>query len=279
VVACHGFALVSPGQSACIHDFVLEEGKAQAAQARRRRLGRCFVRTPASVQWSYSAGDAQAQAIRDLVVDSQGNAIVVGDFRGTLDFDLGPLPSAGGFDQFVAKLDCSGQPLLAVRFGSEIEQELFTRVAVDSEDNIVIAGELIGTFDFGGGPISSDDGDVFVVKLSPAGGFVWQRTFAGAGGQLARAVAVVVFDRVLVAGYLPDDERGRNEALQRRRGRRRVLLRLDGDGEPLDRRAAARPRSSSGDGERNWSDRPHRRHRGHPRGHELRRLPARLGRG
>ncbi|MBL8741086.1 MAG: hypothetical protein JNK04_08335 [Myxococcales bacterium] len=267
--------LVQLGPLGCIHDYELTEGEpggrggseglgglgGSAGLGGNGGLGgsggsggsggggprpdRCALEpgsTPGSAQWSYATGDEQAQAIRDLVVDSKGSAIIVGDFRGSLDFGLGVMESEGGFDQFVTKLDCTGSPQLSMRFGSAVEQELFTRVAVAAGDDIVIAGELIGSFDFGGGPISSADGDVFVVKLSPSGQLIWQRTFGGPGRQLARALAVDSSNRVLIAGYFQGTMTiGEDELSSVDADFDAFLLRLDPDGHPLEHRVFGSP--------------------------------------
>jgi len=52
--------------------------------------------------WSKGFGDQSGALAYDLTVDGAGNAIVTGQFTGTLDLDSGPLTSAGDSDIFVA---------------------------------------------------------------------------------------------------------------------------------------------------------------------------------
>ncbi len=205
--------LLAIGLLACIHEYSLHDdpqpgGGGQGAGGEGAAAGGGAMPTCApigpdggTIVWAERAGGPQAQAVRDLVVDADANLIVAGDFRGALAFGPFELESQGGFDQFVAKLDCNGQPLFAMAVGSAIDQELFTRLAVDAANNIIIAGELVGKFDFGAGPMITADSDVFVVKLDADGSPQWQLQLGGTGRQLARAVAVDPSDHIVVAGY------------------------------------------------------------------------------
>jgi outer membrane protein assembly factor BamB len=204
--------LVALVGSACIHDYTIDEGADGGAHAGGAGAGGSIELPPpptcasatgdgGTIRWVERAGGEEAQAVRDLVVDANSNVIVAGDFRGTLAFGDHVLESQGGFDQFIAKLDCAGEPLFAIGVGSAVDQELFTRLAVDTAGHIVVAGELIGKFDFGAGPMTAADGDVFVVALDPDGKPRWQFQAGDVGRQLARAVAVDPSGRIVVAGF------------------------------------------------------------------------------
>jgi outer membrane protein assembly factor BamB len=55
-------------------------------------------------------GDASPQAGRSVAVDARGDVMVSGSFEGRLDFDSGPLVSAGASDFFLARLTPSRVP-------------------------------------------------------------------------------------------------------------------------------------------------------------------------
>jgi hypothetical protein len=67
---------------------------------------------------------------------------------------------------------------------------------------LLLAGELAGSMDFGGGPLSSAGGsDVFLVELSPAGDQLFSRRFGDAGAnQRAEAIAVDGQGNLLLGG-------------------------------------------------------------------------------
>jgi hypothetical protein len=54
--------------------------------------------------WSLRVGDATNQDGYDTAVDTAGNVVLAGVFRGEVDFGGGPLTTAGNYDMFVAKL-------------------------------------------------------------------------------------------------------------------------------------------------------------------------------
>lgn len=243
--------------SACIHDYTLDEDASGGAHAGGAGAGGTSVLAPieiplppactsasggaGTIQWQQQAGGDEAQAVRDLVVDAQSNVIVAGDFRGTVPFGDHVLESQGGFDQFVAKLDCAGEPLFAIGVGSAVDQELFTRLAVDSAGHIIIAGELIGRFDFGAGPMTAADGDVFVVALDPDGQPRWQFQAGDVGRQLARAVAVDPSGRIVVAGFFQNVLTIDGVDYTSQGAYDVFVLRLSPDGEVLDVRTFGSP--------------------------------------
>ena len=78
-------------------------------------------------------------------------------------------------------------------------------VAVDESGDVLLAGSLIGTIDFGGGPLASmggdlSGGDVFVAKLDGGGNHVWSRRFGDSYGQGAFGVASAGMGGMFVDG-------------------------------------------------------------------------------
>ncbi|MFT3775407.1 MAG: hypothetical protein QM820_59430 [Minicystis sp.] len=105
-----------------------------------------------------------------LAVDGLGNILLTGDFREVTDFGGGPLTSAGHADIFVTKLDPQGNHVYSRAFG-DTTSEQGGAVAADAAGNAYVTGTFRGTIDFGGGPLTSPDGDgdVFVTKLESFG--------------------------------------------------------------------------------------------------------------
>jgi hypothetical protein len=114
--------------------------------------------------WSRGFGDINSQYMGGVTVDGWGNAIVTGDFYGTVDFGGGALTSLG-LDVFVARFDAAGNHLWSQRFGTFFSQ-YGVDVAADDWGNVVATGYFQGTMDFGGGPLTSAGGiDIFVAKF------------------------------------------------------------------------------------------------------------------
>jgi len=145
-------------------------------------------------------GDPEVQLVTRLAVDSAGNIVVTGYFRGTVDFGGGPLVSAGDIDVFVAKFDSQLQHIASRRFGVAGAEMPFG-VAVDASGNVVLVGSFVESIDFGGGPlVSVGDLDVFVAKLDPQLQHIWSKRFGGELDQEATGVAADGAGNIVVIG-------------------------------------------------------------------------------
>src|SRR5262249_45465456 len=115
------------------------------------------------VLWARGWGDDAIQDGYDLAVDRDGNIVHVGGTSGKPDFGAGVLPAAGSLDIYVAKVDPSGATLWAKDLGAAGQSTCTRGVAIDGAGDVFITGIFKGSFDWGGGPIASVDGqDIFV---------------------------------------------------------------------------------------------------------------------
>jgi hypothetical protein len=140
----------------------------------------------------------------DLAFDSSGNLAIAGTFTGTIDLGDGPVSTvANNSEGFVIEVDLSGARLWSQRFtGISVHTN---GVAIDSEDNVVIAGfyetsiTLFGeTFD---ALIAGQSGRVsgaYLVKLDAKGQVVFK--IGRAPGSEANAVAIGANDQIVVTG-------------------------------------------------------------------------------
>jgi hypothetical protein len=133
-------------------------------------------------RWSKRFGSSKSYGLgRGVAVDKSGNAVVTGDFEGTVGFGGAPLTSEGYSDIFVASFGPTGAHRWSRRLGDAGWEEGHD-VAVDGSDNVVVTGHFGGTVDFGGGPLTSAGaGDIFVASYTRPG-----RT-AGPSASAARA--------------------------------------------------------------------------------------------
>src|SRR5438067_966372 len=107
--------------------------------------------------------------------DAGGNVVIIGTAVGTVNFGGGPI-TANGYTIVVAKFSPAGGHLWSRGFGDSFSNS-GNAVAVDPSGNIAVTGAFSGPADFGGGTLFSSGVDVFLAKLSPAGGHVWSRHF------------------------------------------------------------------------------------------------------
>ena len=158
--------------------------------------------------WSRQIGGGSIDQGSDIAVDGSGNVVVVGNFRGTVDFNPGAGTSnlsSGGTKKFpaeaafVLKLNSLGSFTWARAFvgagpTNNPGGAAASAVAVDSAGNIYSTGGFGGTVDFNpGSGVStlSDPHGGYVSKLSSSGTFVWAKSFNG-NGEWVRPQAIAV---------------------------------------------------------------------------------------
>lgn len=102
--------------------------------------------------------------------------------------------------------DCDGVAQLcpvtwAKSFGDASGQFAWS-LAADGAGNTVIAGDLDGTIDFGGGALTGLGGtDVFLAKLDAGGNHVWSKQFGNAVLQSGQGVAIGPNGEVAITGF------------------------------------------------------------------------------
>lgn len=139
----------------------------------------------------------------DIAIAPNGDAIVVGLFRETLDFGLGPLTSAGELDVFMIRLDDLGNVVQSTAYGGA-GAEGVPSVVVDSAGNIILTASYSDGADFGGGSLATDSLGGVVASYDPGGTLRWAHPFTGSstavsGGDIFR-LAVDSADNVVLAG-------------------------------------------------------------------------------
>jgi hypothetical protein len=119
-------------------------------------------------RWSRRFGDEGFDRGHSVAVDDSGHVLVTGYFAGTVDFGGGALESAAGSnDIFLARCGADGSHLWSQRFGSDAS-DLGYSVAVDAWGNLVLAGYIGGTANFGGTDLAGAGGaDAFIAKFGP----------------------------------------------------------------------------------------------------------------
>jgi hypothetical protein len=145
--------------------------------------------------WSKTFGDPDfgyEDNVSEVVFDPSGNVLLLGTFDGYIDFGDGEIdPSA---DLVLVKLSSSGSHVYTRRF-TTYEPQLwqFHTLGTDAGGNVFLAGGLIGTADFGGGPLTvtfQGNSDVYAAKLDAGGNHVWSKQFGDDYPQEAGAIAI-----------------------------------------------------------------------------------------
>ena len=147
---------------------------------------------------------------KSMAIDAAGNVYTSGYFfGGTIDFD----PGAGvfnltttGTELFISKLDSGGNFSWALQFvGTNALNG--DGLALDAAGNVYATASLTGTADLDPGPgvanfTAGGLFDPFVVKLTPAGTYVWAKQFVGGiGGGFGADIALDAAGNIYSTGY------------------------------------------------------------------------------
>jgi hypothetical protein len=152
--------------------------------------------------WARQAGGTGYDEGRGIAADASGNIFVTGLFQNTATFGATNLISAGQSDVFIAKYNPAGN-LLWVRDGGGKDYDEGHAIAVDAQGNAVITGYFDATASFGSFSLQNNSGsdNIFVVKCSSSGNFLWAQQAGGSLNDEGNGIALDGASNVYVTGY------------------------------------------------------------------------------
>ncbi|MCE3260226.1 MAG: hypothetical protein K0S12_1867 [Bacteroidetes bacterium] len=163
-------------------------------------------------QWLTAAGGDSDDHGFDLATDKSGNVYLTGFISdknflstpavfGTYSVYAPPGDSLG----FVAKMSPSGTFQWVRTFGG-VDGERDNRIAVDSSNNVYVAGGFYGTKSFGTTTLTSTNGglDIFVVKYDNNGNFVWVKRAGGILDDRANGITIDPSQKIYITGEFRD---------------------------------------------------------------------------
>jgi len=161
--------------------------------------------------WAKNIGGANSDLAFSVLIDQSNNVCITGNFIGVVDFDPGPgvanLDANGVFPEcFILRLDANGNFIWAKEIDGYYGQG--NTITKDAAGNLYVCGTYDQTVDLDPGPgvysvTTAGSADGFVIKLDPAGDFIWGRSFGGPGSQTCEAVKTDAAGNVYIAGYFP----------------------------------------------------------------------------
>ncbi len=152
--------------------------------------------------WSSGFGEQSGALAYNLAIDGAGNAIVTGQFTGTLALGPGPLPIAAASDVFVVKFDPNGACTWSKAFGDESPQ-IGRGVATNSTGDVFVIGQFQGSIDVGANSLASFGGhDIFLIKLDSKGSAQWGKRFGLSNDQIGISIAVDSAGSLIFTGQL-----------------------------------------------------------------------------
>jgi outer membrane protein assembly factor BamB/predicted Ser/Thr protein kinase len=141
--------------------------------------------------WSAAVAGAGADSLNEIAVAPDGQIVVGGWFRGSINLGCGPLssgPSPEVANLFVARFKREGTCVWSRRVafsGSGVANAVIPA----ANGNVTVLAEFLGEADFGGGPVSSRGAeDIGIFELDARGNHVWSRTIGGPAKEVAGGV-------------------------------------------------------------------------------------------
>ncbi len=159
-----------------------------------------------SWQWARGGGGAGYDNATKVATDASGNVFVVGYFSSdAMSFDTITLNNSGSgsTDFYVTKYDAAGNVLWAKSAGGT-GNDFAGAVTSDNAGNVYVAGYFessvlaIDTFLLTNAGI----GNIFLLKLDPAGNVVWLKQGLGGNEDIPNALHTMQSGNILMAGYM-----------------------------------------------------------------------------
>ncbi|WP_437900513.1 SBBP repeat-containing protein [Sorangium sp. So ce124] len=148
--------------------------------------------------WVRRLGEPLSVQTAGIAVDASGRPVVAGHYSRELRIEPYTLTASDGLDTFVVQLEADGDVGWVSAFRGDGSQSV-SGVALDPDDNIVVAGQAENQIDFGDGPLMVNDTPGLVAKLTPDAKLAWHRLL---GSRVALdAVATSPDGATLVAGW------------------------------------------------------------------------------
>jgi len=151
----------------------------------------------------------QDVSVGRVVEDNLGSVFAVGRFRGTVNFNKSGgsdrISSVGGGDAFVTKMDADGKYSWTITFGGTGNEFVYD-IDFDNSNDIYVIGAFENSVDFDFGETtdirtSAGQADIYVIKISADGEFVWVRTIGTSAIDTAGNIGIDSSGDVFYGGY------------------------------------------------------------------------------
>jgi len=154
-------------------------------------------------EWVRQIGGVFEEQIGSCVRHPSGGWVIGGEFRSNGVFGAYAMTALGSRDAFIARVDDNGN-ILWVRRGGGTKVDYGERVAVDGQGNCYLVGEFTTSATFSGGSTTltavGTRYDIFVVKYSANGDFLWARSAGGGDYDTVDAAVIDPSGNLYVSG-------------------------------------------------------------------------------
>jgi hypothetical protein len=154
-------------------------------------------------QWLWTLGGIDSDGANAVAASPDGGWIIGGSYTDTITIGSTVLKAKGKTDAILVKLDASGDMQWVKTFGGRYDDTVM-RVAVDSNNNIYVAGHFADVSDWGGPqPLKAhggSDNDIVLAKYDTNGDYVWAKNFGNMFNDVAGGLAVDPAGHITLVG-------------------------------------------------------------------------------
>jgi hypothetical protein len=162
------------------------------------------------LDWAYTVGSIGYDQYSVVERTDLGDVYAAGQHERTVDLDPGPgIQLAQDFGMFIQKFDSMGHLLWAYSISCpSFNNQMIYDMAVDGNGNLLVVGRFHPYTDFDAGPGTlylpvTGPTDMFLLKLSPAGGLIYAKVAGRGGGlELPYAVGVDSLNNIVITGIV-----------------------------------------------------------------------------
>lgn len=121
-----------------------------------------------NLQWMKTFGSVGDDEVRSVATDDKGGIFISGKYSDGLNVNGKEIPSSGGTDMILIKLNSGGNTEWVSNAGNDNSEDAKS-VATDKSGNSYQLGNFHGTVKIGGTSLTSENHDVLLAKYNPAG--------------------------------------------------------------------------------------------------------------
>lgn len=158
-----------------------------------------------NILWSNIYNGSPGASGGAVCVDPSGNAVITGNFTGpavtigSFTINHSANTPTGSISCYIAKFDPNGTPLWAL--GNATGFVGAAGVGTDMSGNIYMCSQASGTFGMSTNTfVSAGVSDIYLVKYSPLGSLLWEKTYGGTNNDQPYDISVDSCSNVFVAG-------------------------------------------------------------------------------
>lgn len=155
--------------------------------------------------WANSYGNTAGDRGESLEIGGNGDVYITGKYFNSVDFDAGVgtfILNSGGL--FVLKLDNNGGFIWA-KSSEDVGDANGQSLGLDENENVYITGYFQNTVDFDPGTgvesyTSNGNNDIFILKLSSIGNFVWVKQMGDTNVDIGYSITVGDYGNIYTTG-------------------------------------------------------------------------------